>query len=141
MCANRIHNIVVRLIEKQSITVDDVRELHGLVEEGGFVTPEEADALFRAERLVPVACASWGEFFVEVLTSHLVWECRPTGRITASDVDRLVANLAEARGDRRGHVGDLLLSIVRNAVETDERLIALVLAENAIAARSLPNAA
>jgi hypothetical protein len=141
MSANRIENIVVRVIEKQSISLDDVREIQAAVEEGGFVTPEEAEALLRAERLVPVACASWGEFFVEALTAHFVWECRPTGKITAGDVDRLVAMLAEPRSDRRGHVGELLLSVVRHAVETDERLIALVLAENALGAHRLSRAA
>jgi hypothetical protein len=141
MIASRIQPIVVRMIEKQSIAVDDVRDLQAAVEDGGFVTPEEAEALLSAERLVPVACASWGEFFVEALTAHLVWECRPTGKITAPDVDRLVAMLAEPRTDRRGHVGELLLSVVRHAVETDERLIALVLAENAIVSRSTARAA
>jgi hypothetical protein len=56
-------------------------------------------------------------------------------------VDRLIAILAEPRSDRRGHVGELLLSVVRHAVETDERLIALVLAENALGAHGLADAA
>jgi hypothetical protein len=130
MIANRIQTIVVRTIEKQSIAVEDVRQLQAAVEEGGFITLEEAEALLRAERLVPAACASWGEFFVEALTAHLVWERTPTGRITAADVDRLVALLADPPGGRAGHLGELLFSVVRNAVHADERLIALVLAEN-----------
>ena len=66
MNANRIQNIVIRIVEKQSISVEDVTDLQNAVEEGGFITREEkADALFRAERMAPVACASWSVFFIE----------------------------------------------------------------------------
>ena len=35
MKANRVQNIVIRTIEKQSITLEDVRELQLALEEGG----------------------------------------------------------------------------------------------------------
>lgn len=136
MTANRIQNIVVRMIEKRSIIVDDVKDLHAAVEEGGFVTPEEAETLIRAERLVPVACDSWGEFLVEALTAHYVWERTPTGRITAEDVQSLVEAFADGPTARRSLLGDLLFSIMQHAVESDERLVALVLADTSERARS-----
>lgn len=128
---NRVHNVIVRIIEKQSIAVADVRDLQDLTEEGGFITREEAEDLFRAERMVPVACDSWGEFFVEALVAHVVWERRPTGRISGDDVDWLIAQAALPRNGACERWGLLLLTLVQNAVESDERLLSLVLAENA----------
>lgn len=130
MNTNRIHHVIVRTIEKQAIAVADVREMQDLTEEGGFITREEAEDLFRAERMVPVACDSWGEFFVEALVAHVVWERRPTGRITGEDVDWLMVQAALPRNGACERLGLLLLSLVQNAVETDERLLALVMAEN-----------
>jgi hypothetical protein len=131
MFSNRIRHVIIRVIEKQVIAVCDVRDLQALTEEGGFITREEAEALFRAERMVPVSCDSWGEFFVEALVAHLVWERRPTGRITGDDVDWLIAQAALPRNGACERLGQLLLSLVQNSVESDERLLSLLLAENA----------
>jgi hypothetical protein len=131
MISNRIQNIAVRMIEKQSISVEDVKDLQAGVEEGGFITPGEAEALIRVERLVPLACDSWGEFLVETLTAHYVWERTPTGRITGEDVVSILDAFADGQAVRRSLLGDLLFSIVRHAVQSDERLVALVLADNA----------
>jgi hypothetical protein len=132
MKTNRIQNIIIRTIEKQRIDVQDVRDLQAASEEGGFITRDEAEALFRAERMVPVACDSWGEFFAEALTAHVVWERRPTGKVTAEDVEWLIAMAGLPRHGACERIGMLLISIVQHAVETDERLLALVFAENAV---------
>ena len=130
MNANRIQNIVIRIVEKQSISVEDVTDLQNAVEEGGFITREEADALFRAERMAPVACASWSVFFIEALTAHVVWERRPTGRITEADVAWLCQTIALPRSGPAANIGPLLLSPLREAVDADEHLVAMALAEN-----------
>jgi hypothetical protein len=131
MNINRIQNIVVRIVEKQSISVGDVTDLQSAVEEGGFITRAEADALFRAERMAPVACASWSVFFIETLTAHVVWERRPTGRITEADVAWLCETIALPRSGPAANVGPLLLSLLREAVDADEQLVAMALAESA----------
>ena len=127
---HRIQSIVIRIVEKQAIEIQDVRDLNAALEDGGFVTREEAEALFRAERMAPQACLSWSEFFVDTLTAHLVWESRPTGRITRADVDWLLAAMAQPRSGTAPNVAPLLLSLVTHAVDCDERLIALLLSEN-----------
>ena len=139
MNTNRIQNIIIRIVEKQSITVDDVRDLQSAVEEGGFISREEAEALFRAERMAPVTCASWGVFFIEALTAHLVWERRPTGRILAEDVSWLSQAIALPRTGPAPHIAPLLVSLLREAVEADEQLIAMAIAENADDAGNLAN--
>ena len=130
MNTNRIQNVIVRIVEKQSINVEDVKDMQMAVEEGGFITREEADALFRAERMAPVACASWGEFFIEALTAHLVWERLPTGKVLSEDVAWLSHCIALPRTGPAANVGPLLISLLREAVEVDERLIAMAVAEN-----------
>ena len=110
MNTNRIQNIILRIVGKQSITVQDVTDLQHGVEEGGFVTREEAEALFLVERMVPTACASWGVFFIEALTAHLVWERRPAGKVLADDVAWLSHTLALPRTGPARHIGPLLVS-------------------------------
>ncbi|MCP8939017.1 hypothetical protein NK718_10860 [Alsobacter sp. SYSU M60028] len=140
MFRSRIQNIVIRLIEKQNATADDVRDLRNALEEGGFITQDEAEALIRVERMVPSTCEAWGEFFVETLTAHLVWERRPTGVLRADDVAWLIHQLEQPREAAAGNVAPLLVSLVREAEHVDERLLALALAANG-AGSAAPGAA
>lgn len=135
--SSRIQSIVIRVVEKQAIETQDVRDLQSALEDGGFITREEAEALFRAERMAPAACLSWGEFFVETLTAHLVWESRPTGLITSDDVNWLAAAMEGPKTGPAPQLAPLLLSLVTHAVSCDERLIALLLAENRTLAHRL----
>ncbi|WP_406853888.1 hypothetical protein ABEG18_15120 [Alsobacter sp. KACC 23698] len=129
MKANRIQNIVIRTIEKQSITLDDVRELQLALEEGG-VSQQEAEALIRMERTVADCCDAWGDFFVDTLTAHLVWERRPTGVLRDEDAAWLLTCLQMTRTGPARHVGPLLVNLVREADRVDQALIAMALQEN-----------
>lgn len=132
MNANRISKIVVRAVEKQSMTNDDVRELRQAVEEGGFVTREEAEDLMRVERLVPTTNWAWSEFFIETLTAHLVWERRPTGRILQDDTEWLLDLVDQPRASRAPNMRILLFSLVSEAEEVDPRLIRRAMQENRV---------
>ena len=133
MNTNRIAKIAVRAIEKQSMTNDDVRELKQCLAEDDFITREEAEDLLRVERLVPRTAWSWSEFFIETLTAHLVWERRPTGRILEADADWLLGMLDLPRAAAAANVRILLFSLVSEAEEVDQRLIARAMHENTLA--------
>ena len=141
MNTNRIQNIVIRAIEKQSVSCDDLRDMQNAIEEGGFISEIEAGELIRIERMVPVVCEAWGDFFVETLTAHLVWERRPTGTIRADDVVWLIDQLEQPRMAPAAHFGPLLVSLVREAEHVDQRLLAIALVENRVvelSARTVP---
>jgi hypothetical protein len=141
MTTNRIQNIVIRAIEKQNVSCDDLRDLQSAIEEGGFISEVEAGELIRIERMVPVACEGWGDFFVETLTAHLVWERRPTGTIRAEDVVWLIDQIEQPRMAPAAHFGSLLVSLVREADHVDQRLLAIALVENRVvelSARKVP---
>jgi hypothetical protein len=129
MNANRIQNVAIRTIEKQSITLDDVREIQRLIEDAG-ISQNEAEALIRMERMVGRACDAWAEFFVDALTAHLVWERRPTGYIRAEDAAWLITCLQMTRTGPALNVGPLLVNLVREAESVDHAVIALALEEN-----------
>ncbi len=140
MDTNRISTLVIRTIEKQSVTEVDVGLMRDALEEGGTITTEEAEGLLRIERLVDAACEAWGPFFIDTITAHLVWECRPTGRITREQTDWLVEQLDQPRSASNRLVSVLLASLVSEAVEVDERLLVRALSENRFGGGSTPAA-
>ncbi|WP_293868422.1 hypothetical protein [uncultured Alsobacter sp.] len=133
MNTNRIGKIAVRAIEKQSMTNEDVRELKGCLVDDDFISREEAEDLLRIERLVPRTVWSWSEFFIETVTAHLVWERRPTGRILQDDAEWLLGMLDLPRAASAPNLRILLFSLVSEAEEVDQRLIARAMYENTLA--------
>ncbi len=137
---NRISTLVIRAIEKQSVSDVDVGLLRDALEEGGCITAEEAEALLRIERLVADACDSWGPFFVDTITAHVVWECRPTGRVTKEQADWVIGQIDQPRSAPNRLVSVLLASLVSEAVEVDERLLMRALSENRFGGGATPAA-
>ncbi|PSC02989.1 hypothetical protein SLNSH_20985 [Alsobacter soli] len=129
MNGNRIQNIAIRTIEKQSIGEDDVRELKIALEEGAL-SQAEAEALIRMERMVAETCPSWDAYFVDTITAHLVWERRPTGYVKDEDAAWLTTCLQLTRVGPARNVGPLLVNLVREAERVDQSIIALALEEN-----------
>jgi hypothetical protein len=137
---NRISTLVIRAIEKQSVSDADVGLLRDALEEGGCITAEEAEALLRIERLVADACDAWGPFFVDTITAHVVWECRPTGRVTKEQADWVIGQIDQPRSAPNRLVSVLLASLVSEAVEVDERLLMRALSENRFGGGATPAA-
>lgn len=133
MNTNRIGKIAVRAIEKQSMTNEDVRELKACLVDDDFITREEAEDLLRVERLVARTAWAWSEYFIEAMTAHLVWERRPTGRILQDDADWLLDMLDLPRAAAAPNMRILLFSLVSEAEEVDQRLIARAMHENTLA--------
>ena len=141
MSGNRIQKIVIRAIEKQSITVDDVQDLRKAIGEEGFISRAEAEALIRMELMVETVVPAWADLFVETLTAHLVWDCRPTGYVRHEDAAWLAGCCARPRLGGGHHIGALMVALVREAEQVDGSLIAMALAENRTVAVSETGAA
>jgi hypothetical protein len=77
------------------ITVDDVAILRREIFIDGFVSRDEADALFALERSTVRKCADWTAFFVEAITDHVVWQTRPTGVVNEAQGEWLIARADE----------------------------------------------
>jgi hypothetical protein len=74
----------------RNLSSSDVRQLRRALFEDEGVSRDEAQALFDLERAQRAPCAEWTEFFVESLTDHVVWQCRPTGTILEEQAQWLV---------------------------------------------------
>jgi hypothetical protein len=61
----------------------------------GEVSREAADELFAVEGSSVEKCPEWTEFFVEMITEHVVWQSRPTGVVNEAKAERLIARADE----------------------------------------------
>jgi hypothetical protein len=75
----------------------DVRQLRRALFEDEGASREEAQALFELERAQAAPCAEWTAFFIECLTDHVVWQCRPTGIVVDEEAEWLVREADRCR--------------------------------------------
>jgi hypothetical protein len=76
---DRSRTIISSLIHGRAVSGLDVAWLRREVFASGEVTREAAEELFAVERSDAVKAAAWTEFFVELITEHVVWQSHPTG--------------------------------------------------------------
>ena len=81
---------ILELLQRGVVTVDDIRRLRRDFFTDGEASQAQAEALFAIERSGIANCAEWTEFFVEVITSHVVWEQRPTGIVSEEQAQWLI---------------------------------------------------
>ncbi|MBK9082098.1 MAG: hypothetical protein IPL88_08500 [Rhizobiales bacterium] len=113
----------------------DVTMLRRLIEETGSISREEADQLFAAARGQGARPASWMGFFIEAITDHVVWQCRPTGVVNESQAEWLIAQ-ADLCAGLEGFG-----ALVNVLAEADRVPLWFVAAVRARAARGAPGAA
>jgi hypothetical protein len=82
---------VLAAARKGAIDEGDVAALRREIFSDGFVSRDEADALFALDRATPVKCEAWTAFFVEAVTDHVVWQSRPTGVVNEAQGEWLIA--------------------------------------------------
>jgi hypothetical protein len=80
---------IAAVAQKSTLDKQDLSELQGAVE-AACLTLEEAEALFRLERIA-LKCPGWGGFFSAVLTDYIVWQSRPTGMVNSEQAAWLLA--------------------------------------------------
>lgn len=101
----------------------EVRQLRRALFEDEGASRDEAVALFELERAQDAPCAEWTEFFIECVTDHVVWQCRPTGIVAAEQAEWLVR---ETDRCRIVTAAALLANVLAEAHRAPEWLVAVV---------------
>ena len=127
---SRLHAAAIRCIELQQVDERAVSAMARAVSEGGFITRAEAEDLMRIERDVAETCEGWRDFFVVTMVAHLVWECRPAGRVAPADIVWLAGQLGQPRPGAAAVLGEFMVELVREASDSAEALVELAFAEN-----------
>jgi hypothetical protein len=99
MCVaiDRSRTIISAMILGRRVTAQDVAWLRREVFSDGEVTREAADELFAVARARLMNAPEWTEFFVEMITDHVVWQARPTGVVSDAEAEWLVMRADECR--------------------------------------------
>jgi hypothetical protein len=92
---DRSRTIISALIHGRRVTAQDVMWLRREVFADGEVTREAADELFAVARAGMNNAPEWTEFFVEMITEHVVWQARPTGAVSDEEARWLLRQTDE----------------------------------------------
>ena len=87
---DRSRTIISSLIHGRQVTSLDVAWLRREVFADGEVSREAAEELFAVEQADIVRTPEWTEFFVELITEHVVWQSRPTGIVSDEQAEWLI---------------------------------------------------
>jgi hypothetical protein len=87
---DRSRTIISSLIHGRRVSGLDVAWLRREVFGEGEVSREAAEELFAVERSDIVKAPEWTEFFVELITEHVVWQSRPTGIVDDAQAKWLI---------------------------------------------------
>jgi hypothetical protein len=124
MIKAELRDYINRVLEAKQISADDVRDLRCRRLEDGLGSRAEAEALLALDRVLP-AHESWGDALTALMVDFVVWNSRPTGKVTADDARWLAATLdTDALSDTAMRIAQ---SILEEADQVDEALATLVL--------------
>jgi hypothetical protein len=99
MCVaiDRSRTIISAMILGRRVTAQDVAWLRREVFIGGEVTRESADELFAVARARMNNAPQWTEFFVDMITAHVVRQARPAGVVSDADAEWLIGRADECK--------------------------------------------
>ena len=95
MYARVEREVALAVLHKPDLSQGDIQAISGYLFDTGLASREEAEMLFAVDRSAAATVEGWREFFIEAVTDFVVWQQRPTGRITESDADWLIACLGD----------------------------------------------
>ena len=109
------------------VEADQAAQLRKLIYAKGFVTKDDADALFKLEHACTQKDQAFATLYVEALTDYFVWQTEPKGCVTADLGKYLIENVTAD-----GHVWtktelELVLNVVHWAREVPSDVVGLVL--------------
>ena len=93
---DRSRTIISSLIHGRRVTGLDVAWLRREVFADGEVSREAAEELFAVERSDAVKAAAWTEFFIELITEHVLWQSRAPGVVEEAEAAWLIGQADEA---------------------------------------------
>ncbi len=99
MCVaiDRSRTIISAMILGRRVTAQDVAWLRREVFMSGEVTRESADELFAVARARMNNAPEWTEFFVDMITAHVVRQARPAGVVSDADAEWLIERADECK--------------------------------------------
>lgn len=80
-------------------TGDDVHVLQRRLEMSGWLDRDEVEALFDIDAATRAPSDGWRTWFVETVTDHVVWTCRPTGMVDGEQAEWLLDCADRTRSD------------------------------------------
>ncbi|MBV1704007.1 MAG: hypothetical protein KGI57_06735 [Hyphomicrobiales bacterium] len=89
-------HLIAAMAAKGRIEASDVATLRRAFFVEGPTTREQVDALFALEAMRLSKAPEWTEFLVSTSTAHVVWESRPSGVVSESQAEWLLARADEA---------------------------------------------
>ncbi|CAA9366366.1 MAG: hypothetical protein AVDCRST_MAG90-3438 [uncultured Microvirga sp.] len=126
MIKTALRGFVDQVVEKRTISAEDVAFLQGTVLPHGLAMREEADMLVALDRAVADADPSWVVFLVASVVDFVVWTSRPTGYVGHDDASWLVATLSCGKGPTP-YARRIAFEVIREAEQVDEALLAFAL--------------
>jgi hypothetical protein len=126
MIKTSLHAFVDSVLERKTITLNDVQMLCREVLPDGLTSREDADVLIALDRAVPHADLAWAEYLVGAVVEFVVWASRPTGYISCDEARWLVTSLGCGTGPTRTALR-IAYEVVKEAQEVDEALVAFAL--------------
>ena len=80
---------IAKLANKGAVSARDVAVLRREFFGERSLSRGEIEALFVLDRMARPDCEAWATLLAEVVTDHVVWDCRPTGIVTDGDAEWL----------------------------------------------------
>jgi hypothetical protein len=134
MITNELRDFVDAVLEKRTISSDDVKKLLREIMPNGAADHETVDVLVALDRAVTSADANWAEFLVATVVEYVVWTCRPTGTVSREMSQWLVTTLSIGEGPTANAMR-IAFEVVREAERCDETLITFAMGKAGLKAR------
>jgi hypothetical protein len=120
---------VAEVISRGSIKDSDVLRLHYALEKDAQLGQEEAERLLALNGSCPIQAPLWREFFIPVLTEHVVHQLPPDGYVTADKAKWLISQISKGGRVATKTELDLLLAVLDRARWVPGTLVAFALAQ------------
>ena len=95
-------DLTAQIASDGRITAAEIADLRRIGWADGQMSPDEAEALFLANETADETGPEWCDFFVEALTSFIVYTVEPRGYVDLEMAEELIARI-----DRDGRVGTM----------------------------------
>lgn len=126
MMGHELREFVDRVMDRLTITDEDVTVLQRDILADCILTRDVIDVLVALDRAVPKRCEAFGDVLVAVVVDFAVWQNRPTGVIDRDKAHWLVTTLSAGEGPT-ATARRIAFEIVREAERCDEALIGFAL--------------
>lgn len=122
-----LSSAMAKMADRGRITANDVMALRHTVFASGISSNDEADVLIRLHNSCAPDIENWTLFFVDTLTSYIVYQTEPRGYVNAENADWLIEKLNRSGSIASRSSIDLLISIMSHARWAPPRLAAFAL--------------